>query len=619
MAYCFAGKILWVDLSQKQIKKEALDEKICRDYLGGYGLGVRILFDRQKPGVDPLGPDNILGLITGVLTGTPALGGNRYVMVGKSPLTGGWGDANSGGNVGPALKFAGYDAVFFTGQSDKPVYLLIDNGKAEIKDAANIWGKDTFETEDILRAEHGRDLELACIGPSGEKLALIAAVMNNKGRAAGRSGLAAVMGSKKLKAIAMKGKMKVPMADEQKANEMRKRHLSEIPLTAKYTSDYGTAGYFNMDAEADDAPSKNWGGVTPLDFSQYENIGGDPVIAKQERKYGCWHCPIACGGIMKASTGEYKYEAGAHKPEYETLAMFGSNLLNDNLESIIKLNDICNRQGLDTISAGGTIGFVIECYENGILTREDTDGLQMTWGNTKSIVAMTEKMAKREGFGNIIADGTKKAVERIGKGSAKYAMHVGGQEFPAHDPRGGPGYAIGYGAEPTPGRHTMSGEGPPAPPGMMIEPPGFDRNAFKGRGQYHKRGVCIREVYNAAGLCMLAFGDGYAHVDNLVEAMCTITGWDITMDELLKTGERIYNMRLAFNAREGLKVPFDFPDRLMGRPPKTAGPRAGIVLDKDEMFNEYLTAMGVDLEAGKPGKQKLLELGLDDVAKVLWG
>jgi aldehyde:ferredoxin oxidoreductase len=611
------GKILWVDLSKKQIKEEVLPEKMYRDFLGGYGLGARILFDRQKPGVDPMGPDNIVGLVTGVLTGTPALGGSRYVMVGKSPLTGGWGDANSGGNVGPYLKFAGYDAVFFTGKSSKPVYLFIDNGKAEIKDAAKIWGKDTFETEDILRAEHGKDVEVACIGPSGEKLALVSAVMNNKGRAAGRSGLAAVMGSKKLKAIALKGNMKIPMPDEQKANAMRKEHLAKMRPSAKFISDFGTPGLFNFASENDDAPCKNWGGAVVVDFPQYKNIGGEPTIAKQERKYGCWHCPIACGGHMKASTGEYRYEAGAHKPEYETLAMFGSNLLNDNLESIIKLNDICNRYGLDTISAGSCIGFTIECYENGILTKKDTDGLEMTWGNTKSIVAMTEKLAKREGFGDIIADGVKIAAEKIGKGSAKYAMHIGGEEIPAHDSRGGPGFAIGYGAEPAPARHTQGGEGP-NPPGVNVEYPGFNRASYKNRGPFHKRGACTNEVYNSAGLCMIVFGDGYENVDRLIEAFRIVTGWDITLDELLKTGERIYNIRLAFNAREGLKVPWALPDRMMGVPPKKVGPRAGITLNKDEMFNEYLEAMGVDLKTGKPGKERLQELGLADVAKALW-
>jgi aldehyde:ferredoxin oxidoreductase len=614
MAHGFMGKILWVDLSKKELKDEALDEKLCRDFLGGYGLGARILFSRQKAGVDPLGPDAILGITTGVLTGTDAMGGSRYIMVGKSPLTGGWGDANSGGNVGPYLKFAGYDAVFFTGIADKPTYLLIDNGKAELKDAANLWGKDSFETQDILREAHGKDLEVACLGPSGEKVSLISAVMNNKGRAAARSGLGAVMGSKKLKAIALKGSMKVPVDDSEKAKAMRKKHLANMGPRAPFVGKYGTPFLFNMSCESDDAPCKNWGGAVVVDFPDYKDIDGDSVIAQQERKYGCWHCPIGCGGHMKAGTGEYKYEAGAHKPEYETLAMFGSNCLNNNLESIIKINDICNRAGLDTISTGASIAFTIECYENGILTKEDTDGIEMTWGNHKSIVAMTEKLAKREGFGDIIADGVKKAAERIGKGSEKYAMHVAGQEFPAHDSRGGPMFAIGYGAEPTPGRHTQAGEGP-YPEGAMPE---FDPNSFKGRGEPHKYGSDLTQVYNAVGVCMIALGDGYGHFDQFIEALQTITGWDITKEEMLKTGERIDTMRQAFNIREGLKTPWKLPDRMMGIPPKTEGPRAGITLNEDDLYNEYYAARGWDRQTGKPSKEKLLELGLDDVAKVLW-
>jgi aldehyde:ferredoxin oxidoreductase len=614
MAHGFMGKILWVDLSKKELKDEALDEKLCRDFLGGYGLGARILFSRQKAGVDPLGPDAILGITTGVLTGTDAMGGSRYIMVGKSPLTGGWGDANSGGNVGPYLKFAGYDAVFFTGIADKPTYLLIDNGKAELKDAANLWGKDSFETQDILREAHGKDLEVACLGPSGEKVSLISAVMNNKGRAAARSGLGAVMGSKKLKAIALKGSMKVPVDDSEKAKAMRKKHLANMGPRAPFVGKYGTPFLFNMSCESDDAPCKNWGGAVVVDFPDYKDIDGDSVIAQQERKYGCWHCPIGCGGHMKAGTGEYKYEAGAHKPEYETLAMFGSNCLNNNLESIIKINDICNRAGLDTISTGASIAFTIECYENGILTKEDTDGIEMTWGNHKSIVAMTEKLARREGFGDIIADGVKKAAERIGKGSEKYAMHVAGQEFPAHDSRGGPMFAIGYGAEPTPGRHTQAGEGP-YPEGAMPE---FDPNSFKGRGEPHKYGSDLTQVYNAVGVCMIALGDGYGHFDQFIEALQTITGWDITKEEMLKTGERIDTMRQAFNIREGLKTPWKLPDRMMGIPPKTEGPRAGITLNEDDLYNEYYAARGWDRQTGKPSKEKLLELGLDDVAKVLW-
>jgi aldehyde:ferredoxin oxidoreductase len=614
MANGFMGKMLWVDLSQQTLKEEPLDEKTGRDFLGGYGLGARVLFSRQKPGVDPLGPDAILGITTGVLTGTDALGGSRYIMVGKSPLTGGWGDANSGGNVGPFLKFAGYDAVFFIGVSDKPVYLHINNGKAELKDAAKIWGKDTFDTQDILRAEHGKDLEIACIGPSGEKVALVAAVMNNKGRAAGRSGLGAVMGSKKLKAIAVQGNMKIPVADAEKSAAMRKKHLSNMRPNVKFMREYGTPFLFNMACETDDAPTKNWAGAAVVDFKEYKDIDGEHVKEQQVRNYACWHCPIGCGGLMKGSDGEHKYEDGAHKPEYETLAMFGTNCMNNNLESIIKANDICNRYGLDTISAGAAIAFAMECYENGLITKDDTDGIDLTWGNHKAIIAMTEKLAKREGLGDVLADGVKIAAEKIGKGSEKYAMHIGGQEVPAHDSRGGPHFAIGYGTEPTPARHTQGGEGP-LPPGSMPE---YNRGSLKGRGKPHMMGATITEAFNAAGVCMIVIGDAYSHINDFVEAMQTITGWDIDLDEIRKTGHRIVTMRQAFNSREGINTPWKFPDRMMGIPPKTEGPRAGITLNADDLFNEYYQELGWDIKTGKPSKKVLLELGLEDVAKELY-
>jgi aldehyde:ferredoxin oxidoreductase len=617
MANGFMGKMLFVDLAKKKITEETLDEKTGRDFLGGYGLGARVIFDRQKAGVDPLGPDAILGFVTGVLTGTQALGGSRYVVVGKSPLTGGWGDANSGGNFGPYLKFAGYDAVFFTGISPKPAYLYIENGKAELRDAAHLWGKDTFDTEDILRKELGKDVELACIGPSGESVSLISAVMNNKGRAAGRSGLGAVMGSKKLKAIALKGTMKIPMPDEKAANEMRRRHLANLGPRAGFMRDFGTAGLFNMACESDDAPCKNWAGASVIDYPAFKNLGGDKVLEKRERGYGCWHCPIACGGIMKPSSGgEYEYSAESHKPEYETLAMFGSNILNDNLDSIIKLNDICNRYGLDTISAGAAVAFATECYAAGIISKKDTEGIDLTWGNHQAIVAMTEKIGKREGLGNILADGVKFAAKKIGKGSEKFAMHIGGQEFPAHDSRGGPAFAIAYGAEPAPGRHTQGGEGP-LPAGALPEP-NFDRSAYKGRGAFHKMGSSICQAYNAAGICMIVLGDGYNHFDQLIEAFRTITGWDFTKEEMIKTGERINAMRQAFNAREGVKTPWKYPDRMLGIPPKQAGPRKGITVKEPDISAEYYQALDWDTRTGKPSKKRLEELGLADVAKVLY-
>ena len=616
MGYGAMGKILWVDLSTGEIREEALEEETVRKYLGGYGLGARILYDRQKPGVDPLGPEATLGFVTGLLTGTDAVGGSRYVVVGKSPLTGGWGDANSGGDFGPYLKFAGYDAVFFTGISEKPVYLHIDSGKAELRDADKIWGKDTFEVQDILREEHGKGLQVACIGPSGEKVSLIAAVMNNKGRAAARSGLGAVMGSKKLKAVAVQGSLPVPTAEPAEyLKEMRKRHVGALAGHWAQLHETGTPGIYDMCCKIDDAPTKNWSGVAEIDSPNYEDCRGANVVAKQKRRYGCWRCSDRLrrhhGGGTKASS---PYEDGAHKPEYETMAMFGSNCCNDNLDSLVLASDICNRWGVDTISAGSTIAFAIECFENGLITTEDTGGLELRWGDAKAIIALTEMLVRREGFGAVIADGSKIAAERIGKGSERYAMHVGGQEIGAHDPRGGWGFATGYGADPTPGRHNQGGG--QHPPGLDI--PEVERTQLEGRGLHHKISTNYMHAISALGMCQFVIGS-YPHADQLVEALKGIAGWqDITSEELLKAGERVTNIRLAFNLREGLKGPFQYPDRLRGVPPKTVGPRAGTTFTHEQIYGEYLAHMDWDPETGKPSKAKLLELGLDDVAEQLW-
>jgi aldehyde:ferredoxin oxidoreductase len=608
-------KILWVDLSTKQTREEALDDKTSRKYFGGYGLGARVLFDRQRAGVDPLGPEATLGFVTGLLTGTEAVGGSRYVVVGKSPLTGGWGDANSGGDFGPALKFSGYDAVFFTGVSTTPVYLHIADGKAEIRDAAAVWGLDTFETEDALRGLHGKDLQVACIGPAGEKVSLIASVMNNKGRAAARSGLGAVMGSKKLKAVAVQGSLRPPTAGSPEAlREMRKRHVAALAGHSAGLHALGTPGIYTMCCNIDDAPARNWRGVATIDSPHYEDCKGENVFDKQKRRYACWRCPIACGGIMMAGTGEYVYEEGAHKPEYETMAMFGSNLCNDNLDSLVVLSDICNRYGMDTISTGACVGFAMECFDNGIITEEDTGGLALKWGDHRAIVALTEMIGRREGFGQVLADGTKLAAQRLGKGSEQYAMHVAGQEIGAHDPRGGWGFATGYGADPTPGRHNQGG-GQHAP-GLDIND--ADGAELAGRGSFHKTSTNFGHAISALGLCQFVAGS-YPHVDQLVEAMKDITGWqDMTTQELLLTGERVTNVRQAFNQREGLEGPFKYPDRLRGVPAKTEGPRAGVTFAHEEIYNEYLALMDWDPATAKPSKAKLLELGLDDIAAVLW-
>ena len=610
----YMGKILVVDLSSGKLSDDTLDDKLRRDFIGGYGIGARLLFSGQPGGVDPLGPENTLGFLTGPLTGTPALSGARYVVVGKSPLTGGWGDANSGGYFGPSLKFAGYDGVLFTGVSERPVYLHIDSGKAQLKDAGHLWGKDSFETEDALRSELGKDIEVACIGPAGEGLSLLAAVMNNKGRAAGRSGLGAVMGSKKLKAIAVAGQMNVPLADSDGASQLRKKYLSELLPVAEFFRAYGTPGITASSAHNGDSPVKNWGGVGTVDFPDVTPIGGDAVIALQEQKYACWHCPLGCGGHMKEGAGEYQYEAGAHKPEYETLCMFGTNCLNNNLESIIKVNDICNRYGLDTISAGAAISFAIECYENGLITVKDTDGIEMTWGNHHSIVAMTEKMARREGFGAILADGVKVASGSIGKGSEQYAIHIQGQEIPAHDPKLGFHYGTTYRLDATPARHTQGSEGT-LPSGLVAAD--FDRKSFSGRADAHRVGSDFNHTMNAAGLCMFMYMS-LPSANAITDFMRAVTGWDVTTEELVKTGERIANIRHSFNIREGLNpVDFKVPDRVLGRPALKEGPVAGVTMDEETLVSEYLQAMDWDPKTAKPSKAKLTELGLDDVAEAL--
>ena len=595
----YMGKILSVDLSTRELKDETLDENLCQEFIGGYGIGARIIYNRQKAGVDALGPENILGFLTGPVTGTGIPFGSRYtVVVGKSPLTGGWGDANSGGDFGPYLKFAGYDGLFFTGASEKPVYLLIKDGKPELRDGSHLWGKDTVETEKMLETELGKETRVASIGPSGEQLSLISSIMNNRGRAAARSGVGAVMGSKKLKAVAVIGTAQVPMANKTRAGNIRRECVRDMkgPLVDMFRS-MGTAVGTAGSAHSGDSPVKNWDGVGIRDFPNAKLISDANVIANLDRRYACYRCPIGCSGYMKAGKGEYKYAAGVKRPEYETLCSFGTFCLNDNLESIVVTNDICNRYGLDTISAGCVIAFAIECYENGIITKEDTDGVELKWGNHRAIVAMTEKMARREGLGDVLADGVKVAAEKIGRGSELYAVHIGGQELGMHDPKfvsplrsRNPAAAL-YQMDATPGRHTQ----------------GFGPSGFRGH------------VINAAGLCLFSSFLPPESDKFIAESMRAVTGWNRSMDELLKIGERIVNMRHVINLREGINpLEWDVHPRIIGKPPQKEGPLAGVTSDIEAQTYWNLGALDWDRITAKPSKRKLLELGLGDVVEDIW-
>jgi aldehyde:ferredoxin oxidoreductase len=592
----YMGKILWVDLTTGNIQIEKPKAGLYKDYIGGYGVAARLLYDRQKPGADPLGPENTLGLVTGPLTGTPIPCGARYSAIAKSPISGGWGDANSGGFFGPYLKFSGFDSVFFTGISPGPVYLLIDEGKAELINAGDLWGKSTYETEETLMAKYGKDCRVACIGPAGEKLSLISSIMTDKGSAAGRSGLGAVMGSKRLKAVAARGSQAVPVADRDAIDRLRKDHVKSLREAHGFGGleslhKYGTSAMTAVSAKSGDTPVKNWGGIGVNDLPDVTGLDKDTLAGYVQKLSGCWHCPVACKATLKEGT-EYSYPAGIRRPEYETQGSFGANCGNSNTESINMAGDICNRYGLDTISAGSTIAFAIECFENGIITKADTGGIELNWGNHRAIVSMTEKLAKREGFGNILADGVKAAAEKIGKGAEKLAVHIGGQELGMHDPKLGHGFSsfARYQLDATPGRHTA----------------GFGPGSFPGH------------VVNASGMCMIGFGFG-SGPGKMADFLNAVTGLHYKAEDVLKIGERIAVMRHVFNLREGInELKWVAHPRIYGDPPQREGPLAGVTIDTIAQNYWNLGALDWDPVSTRPSKKKLIDLGLKEIAEELW-
>ena len=426
----YTGRSCFVDLTSGEIQIEQLADTRARNYIGGQGLGALTLFERQPKGVDPLGPENILGFTTGPLTGTKTPTGGRYMAVCKSPLTGGWGDANSGGYFGSELKAAGLDAVYVSGRSVKPVYLLIQNGKVELRNASRLWGQDTISTEEALHRETAeKRLRVASIGPASERLSLISGISNDGGRFAARSGVGAVMGSKQLKAVAVRGSDRVAVANADLLDSLRKkfiREIKEMPGFIQVLREQGTCGLTGALIAGGATPIKNWQCHGEQAFPGGERVSAPEGILKyQTRKFACANCPMACGADFDVSEGDWPLQ-DTHRPEYETLASFGSMCLNDNAESIIMCNELCNRSGLDTISAGATVAWAIECFENGLITKEDTDGLELTWGNAAAIVDVTRAMAENKGIGKILALGSKGAAEKLG----------GGQD--AHGFRGAP-------------------------------------------------------------------------------------------------------------------------------------------------------------------------------------
>jgi aldehyde:ferredoxin oxidoreductase len=453
-----AGKIAVVDLGSGEVRIETVPEEVYEKYLGGYGLGAYYVYRNQPAGADPLGPEALFGLAAGLLTGTDAITGNRFVAVGKSPKTGGWGDANCGGDFGPALKRAGLDAVFVRGISETPVYLRVQGGEVFLHEAGELWGGTCGVTERLLKERHGRSARSAVIGPAGERVSALACIINDRGRAAGRSGLGMIMGAKRLKGVVAVPGQSVQVARPQELKELRKRLLAEYFTTGNPLYDFfhglGTPGALAPNVEKGDCPVRNWAGL-PSDFPDSGKISGPAMEELKVRPYGCWKCPVACGAHVRVESGPYAGEG--HRPEYETLGAFGSMCLNDNLESICRLNNICNDYGMDTISTGCTVAFAMECFEHGLVSESDL-GYPLHWGDHEAIVRMTLQMARGEGFAaEVFGHGMRGAVDKLGDAAEAFATDAGGEELPMHDPRCFPGLGISYVADATPGRHTQPG------------------------------------------------------------------------------------------------------------------------------------------------------------------
>ncbi|UCF84288.1 MAG: aldehyde ferredoxin oxidoreductase family protein [Desulfobacteraceae bacterium] len=604
----YAGRIGFVELTSGKISEEKLDEDLVRSFIGGYGLGVRILSERQKPGIDALGPESILGFTTGPLTGTMTPSTGRYTVVCKSPLTGGWGDANSGGYFGRELKYAGWDAIFVSGIATSPKYLLVTNDGLELKDGSHLWGRDTINTEEMLRRELGvQKMRVASIGPASERMSLISGIVNDKGRVAARSGVGAVMGSKRLKAVVVHGNRKVPVINRDRLSRLSKTFIKEISDLKGFPQlimDFGTCGMTESLVFTGATPVKNWLLSGEKAFPTSSKLSDTAVTQYQTKRYGCANCPIACGGVCRVPEGPYPLQE-VKKPEYETLAAFGTMCMNDDLLSIFKMNDMCNRSGIDSISAGSVLAFAMECFEKGIINTGDTDGINLTWGNSQAMIMVLDKIIRREGFGDVLADGVKVAAERIGGGAEECAIHVGGQEPGLHNPLLKPSRGTGFVCDPTPGRHTAApmtriDEGSPViAPYPELKFNNYKCYEYKKKGPASATTSCYWQVGTCAGTCLLPvmFFGNYPLLDFLNAA----TGWDMDMGEVLETGARIQSTRQAFSIREGIK-PSDIslPDRLVGKPPQDEGPLSGKTIDINSLVTEYWKAMGWDPETGNP-------------------
>ena len=618
--------ILDVDLTNRNVSKRSLSGDIYKLYPGGSALGVYLMLQEIKPKIDPLSPDNLLIFSVSPFTGLPISGTSRLTITTKSPLTGGCGDSQSGGDFPAYLKANGYDAIIFRGKSDKPSYFYIDEEKVEIKDAKNIWGKVTGDSEKIIKKELGEDkIEVAQIGPAGENLVKFACVINKLTRANGRNGTGAVMGSKNLKAVVVKRNKTVKPHDKEGLStslltspEMKAR----IPRFANGFGKYGTSGtVIPMNTSGFLATKNNstgfLEGAEKIDGKAMDETG---ILKGRET---CYACAVRCKRVIDIP-GKVDPQYGG--PEYETLATFGSYCGSLDLETICICNQLCNMHGLDTISTGATIAFAMECYEKGILTKDQTDNLELNFGNHKVLPILVEKIAKREGVGDFLAEGSKRCADKLGKEAQSFFMGVKGQEFPAHMAQQKPGLGVVYSVNPYGADHQTTEHD------TMIAIPGAP---FKGRtdmvGDYKHYevstildenkihyifdGQCFYSMQNSLSLCTFAWGIAWQlYGPNHLLDLCKYgIGWETDMKQLLEIGERCLNMMRFFNAREGFSKEDDkLPERVFKPIPE--GPGKGTGINKEEFDNAqemYYKIAGWDGNTGNPTEETLKRLSLE--------
>ena len=611
----YTGTVLRIDLTDGVVRKEPLDETFARTYIGGRGFTSRLQYDLIPKDVNPLGPENVLIIAPGALTGTPAPSSARFLVAGRSPLTGILGDANSGGFFGAMLKRAGYSLVLIHGKSPHPVYLWIDDDHVELRDARHLWGKDVHETTDAIQREEGRGFRVAAIGQAGENLVHLAGIIADKDHAAARTGLGAVMGSKHFKAIAARAVKPVPLSDRATFKQLV-AELREIERNDKRAQDFSVRG--TLGTLMDHHTVIGAVNTRNYQFGQFEGkekIDNDALAAQYlVRTTGCYRCSLKPDRYCRVTRGEFSgIEVGG--PEYSTAVAFGTAVGNDNLAAILKANDLANRYGMDTIDLGGVIAFSMELYQRGILTKGNTDGLELQWGNYHAMLELIERIAFREGpFADLLANGVHVAAQEIGRGAERYAVHVKGMTPAPLDARVVKVYNFRYAVGPRGADHLRIS----APGGYALDELPLLEAAEKLR--YWQGIIAIPDLM---GLCKFAY-TYYTETPevalhrtlDIVPALYTAaTGFELTRDELLEVSARVTNVERAHNCRLGLTAADDTLPPRFTEDPMPAGPAKGRVYDILEPMKEaWYTVQGWNPETGIPRRERLEELGLGDIA-----